>query len=111
MGYCDEFGEECNDEVPGVPWEETLYGSDFVKVASEYSGDWNWFVTNVWYSPSRGKYFRGLDAGCSCRAPWDRNVPISEFQVGSKEEVTKRLPQKLKIEVRDFDPTKVVDER
>ena len=26
MDYYDEFGEECNNEIPGVPWEETLYG-------------------------------------------------------------------------------------
>ena len=39
MDYYDEFGEECNNESPGVPWEETLYGCDFVDVADSYGGD------------------------------------------------------------------------
>ena len=111
MNYYDEFGEECNNEVPGVPWEETLYGSDLVAVASEYGGDWDWSVTNVWYSPSRDKYYKGFDAGCSCNAPWDTNVPISKFQVGSREEIIRSMGLDMGNKVRDFDPTKVVDER
>ena len=106
MGYYDEFGEECNNEIPGVPWEETLYGSDLVHVASEYSGDWEWYVTNVWYSPSRDKYYKGFDSGCSCNSAWDTNVPISDLQVGSREEIIRSTGLDMGNKVRDFDPTK-----
>ena len=112
MDYYDEFGEECNDEVPGVPAEETLYGCDFVSVAKKYGGDWDWNVTAVWYSPSRDKYYKGFDAGCSCNSAWDMNVPISNFEVGSREEIIRGrgLDLETKNKVRDFDPTKEEEE-
>ena len=110
MDYYDEFGEECNNEIPEVPWEETLYGCDFRVVTEEYGGDWDWNVTTVWYSPSRDKYYKGFDAGCSCNSAWDRNMPISDFEVGSREEIIRSLDLEMASKVRDFDPTKEEEE-
>ena len=110
MVYYDEFGEECNDEVPGVPAEETLYGCDFREVTEKYGEDSGWNVTTVWYSPSRDKYYKGFDAGCSCNSAWDMNVPISNFEVGSREEIIRSLGLEMASKVRDFDPTKEEEE-
>lgn len=75
--YMNLEGEYKEHRIPGT--------EDWVTVANEGEGGWDWCIFNAFYSPSARRFFWHGDSGCSCNS-WDDDLKTSaDFQDGDRD--------------------------
>ena len=95
--------EEAQENVNGQTGME-----DWIAVATEIDGGWEWSAISFYYSPSARRYFWYSDAGCSCNWHMDHPVTASDFEDGTKLEAIREAKSwGIDDEIRAFDPEKV----
>ena len=84
---------------------------DWIQVAHDSDGGWEWSAISVFYSPSARRYFWYDDAGCSCNWHMDNVTYVGDFYDGDKKAAIEAAHYwtNVQTEIRDFDPKKVVD--
>lgn len=67
--------------IPGI--------EDWIEIAHETRGGWEWEEIRVYYSPASRRYFWDMQAGCSCN--WWEATSLGQFQDGSRESCLRAL--------------------
>lgn len=83
---------------------------DWIEVAHDSDGGWEWSAISFFYSPSARRYFWLSDSGCSCNWHMDYVDSLGEFEDGDRQAAIKEATgwsSELGAEVRAFDPKKV----
>lgn len=76
-------GEYEDAAIPGC--------EDFEHIAGLLGADWEWDQLDVYYSPSRRRYFWVEQSGCSCDGPWEYIDSIDDFQSGMYADAKKQV--------------------
>lgn len=74
-------------EDDGVP----LGCEDFEHIAGLHGAEYEWDQLDVYYSPSRHRYFWVWQFGCSCDTPWEYIDSIGDFESGMYADAKKQV--------------------
>lgn len=59
--------------------DSDLPGFDLI-VSDNWSEQWDWNLTDVYYHPESGKYYVYEDGGCSCNFPYEDFNGVSDLR-------------------------------
>lgn len=80
---------------------------DWIEVAHDSDGGYEWSAISIFYSPSARRYFWYSDSGCSCNWHMDYVDSLGEFEDGDRQAAIKEANEwcnELAAEVRAFKP-------